>query len=150
MQPALRFTSIALFGVVSLFFIWFGMTYAGVRDMLWFHAAAVPETVRDQVKPLYFALMTLIGAASTALGVLGLYVTAIPLRASAPGAAATLAVTNTIAFGMAAVTAEKLAAATGSPTSWTLMGIGLAITLTAFIAHAASKAMGRPFTGGAT
>ena len=147
MQPALRFTSIALFALVSLFFIWFGMTYAGVNDMLWFHAAAVPEAARDQVKPLYLALMTLIGAASGALGVMGLYIVAVPLRTGAPGAAAILVATNTIAFAMAAVTAEKLAAATGSPTSWTLMGIGLAVTIAAFLAHATSKAMGRSSSG---
>ena len=149
MQPALRGTSLVLFAAVSLFFIWFGVTYAGVKDMLWFHAAAIPETVRDQVKPLYFALMTLIGAASAALGVLGLYVVTVPLRAGVPGAAAILTITNTIAFAMAAVTAEKLAAATGSPTSWTFMGIGLAITLAAFLAHVGSSAMSRSQSGGA-
>ncbi len=147
MKHTLRGTSLVLFVALSLFFIWFGVTYAGVRDILSFHAAAVPEAVRDQVKPLYFALMTLIGAASAALGVLGLYVIAVPLRSGAPGAATVLVATNTIAFAMAAVTAEKLAVATGAPTSWTLMGIGLAVTLAAFLAHTGSKAMGRSSPG---
>ena len=138
MQSTLRRTSLALFALVSLFLIWFGMTYASVKDMLWFHAAAVPESIRDQVKPLYFALVTLIGGSSTALGVLGLYVVAVPMRRGTPGAASLLAVTNSIAFLMAAITAEKLATATGSPTSWHLMGIGLAVTFTAFVAHAVS------------
>lgn len=138
MQSALRRTSLVLFAVVSLFLIWFGVTYASVKDMLWFHAAAVPEPIRDQVKPLYFALMTLVGGSSTALGILGLYVIAVPLRRGILGAASLLAVTNSIAFLMAAITAEKLATATGSPTSWHLMGIGLAVTFTAFVAHALS------------
>ena len=138
MSFLLRRLSLVLFALVSLFLIWFGATYASVKDMLWFHAAAVPLSIRDEVKPLYFALMTLIGGASTALGILGLYTVAAPLRRRTPGAASALATTNTIAFGMAAVTAEKLAAATGSPTSWHLMGIGLAITLLAYAAHGVS------------
>lgn len=135
MPLMLRRTSLVLFTFVALFLVWFGVTYASVKDMLWFHAAAVPEAVRQQVRPLYFALMTLVGGACTALGVLGLYVIAVPLRRSMPGAAGFLALSNTIAFTMAAVTAEKLAAATGSPTSWHLMGIGIGVTLTALAAH---------------
>jgi hypothetical protein len=149
MHAKFRLASLFLFTLVSLFFVWFGVTYASVKDMLWFHAAAVPEAVRDQIKPLYFALMTLIGAASGALGGLGLYVIAVPLRSGAPGAATILVATNAIAFAMAAVTAEKLAAATGSPTSWTLMGIGLAVTLAAFVTYVLSKAMGGSSSGGA-
>jgi hypothetical protein len=60
------------------------------------------------------------------------------MRRGLPGAATLLATTNTIAFAMAAITAEKLADATGSPTSWHFMGIGLAATLVALSAYAAS------------
>ena len=61
MSRILRWTSFVLFGLVSAFLIWFGITYATVTDILWFHAAAVPEAARDDVRALYFALMTLIG-----------------------------------------------------------------------------------------
>jgi hypothetical protein len=144
MPSLLRRTSLALFALLSLFLIWFGVTYATVADMLSFHAAAVPEAVRGQMKPLYFALMTLIGGAATALGVLGLYVVAAPLRRRIPGAASALAATYAIAFTMAAITAEKLAAATGSPTSWHLMGIGLLVTFTALTAHTLSTRLKGP------
>lgn len=133
MQALLRRTSLVLFTLVALFLLWFGITYATVSDMLFFHAAAVPEAARDAVRPLYFALMTLIGGASAALGLLSLYVIAVPLRRDAPGAATALVAVNVIAFGMAALTAEKLAAATGSPTSWHIMGALLALTFVAFL-----------------
>ena len=80
-------TSIALFALLGLFLIAFGALYATVSDMLFFHAAAVPEAARHDVKPLYLALMKLIGGASVGLGLLGLYVTFGPLRAGAIGAA---------------------------------------------------------------
>jgi hypothetical protein len=135
MQTLLRRTSLVLFGLVALFLVWFGVTYATVNDMLWFHAAAVPEGVRIAVRPLYFALMNLIGASSAALGVLSLYIIAMPLRRGAPGAGAALVIVNTIVFVMAAITAEELAAATGSPTSWHIMGALMAVTAAAFACH---------------
>lgn len=135
MRLFLRWTSIVLFALVALFFIWFGATYASVSDMLWFHAAAVPEAAQQAVRPLYFALMNLIGGASIALGVLGLYMIALPLRQRLPGAALALTLTNAIALAMAAITAEELARATGSPTSWHIMGAVVAVTLLALVAH---------------
>lgn len=135
MQTLLRRTSIGLFGVVALFLIWFGVTYATVSNMLWFHEAAVPEAAREAVRPLYFALMNLIGGASVALGVLSLYVIALPLRRGVPGAAAILVLVNALALLVAAITAEELAAATGSPTSWHIMGIVFAVTCLALLLH---------------
>jgi hypothetical protein len=143
MNFLLRWTSIVLFGLVAVFLIWFGFTYASVSDMLWFHAAAVPEAAQDAVRPLYFALMNLIGGASIALGVLGLYVTALPLRRRLPGAAIALTLANAIALGTAAITAEELADATGSPTSWHIMGAIIAVTLLALACHALSAVRGR-------
>lgn len=128
MQTLLRRVSLGLFALVALFFVWFGVTYATVHNMLWFHEAAVPEAARGAVRPLYFALMTLIGGASVSLGVLSLYVIAMPLRRGVPGAGVFLVVANAVALGMAAVTAEKLAAATGSPTSWHIMGAVFAVS----------------------
>jgi hypothetical protein len=139
MQTLLRRTSIALFGLVALFLIWFGVIYATVSDMLWFHEAAVPEAAREAVRPLYFALMNLIGGASAALGALSFYVIALPLRRGIPGAAAILVLVNAIALVMAAITAEELATTTGSPTSWHIMGIVLGTTVLAFVLHAASQ-----------
>jgi hypothetical protein len=135
MQTLLRRTSIALFGLVAVFLIWFGVTYATVSDMLWFHEAAVPEIARHAVRPLYFALMNLIGGASVGLGVLSLYVIAMPLRRGMTGAASGLVLVNAIALIMAAITAEELADATGSPTSWHIMGAIMAVTLIAFATH---------------
>jgi hypothetical protein len=135
MQSMFRKASLGLFALVSLFLIWFGITYANASDMLSFHAAAVPEASREAVRPLYLALMNLIGASAGALGVVSAWIIAVPLRRGAPGAALMLVVANVIVFVMAAITAEELAAATGSPTSWHLMGIGLATTAAAFLAH---------------
>lgn len=141
MQAKLRLASVILFGLVSLFLIWFGFTYATVKDMLWFHAAAVPEAVRDEVRPLYLALMTLIGGSAAALGVLGAYVIVGPLRNGAKWAAFALTLVFGLAFVMAAITAEKLSA-TGAPTSWHIMGVLLAVTTAAFLAHVAATRSG--------
>jgi hypothetical protein len=144
MQTLLRTTSLALFGLVAVFFIWFGVTYATVHNMLWFHEAAVPEAAREAIRPLYFALMTLIGGASVSLGILSLYVIAVPLRQGVAGAGALLVVANGVALGMAAVTAEKLAAATGSPTSWHIMGVVFAVSATALACHTVAGRIRRP------
>jgi hypothetical protein len=143
MQAKLRLASLILFGLVSLFLIWFGFTYATVKDMLWFHAAAVPDAVRSEVRPLYFALMTLIGGSSTALGVLGAYVIVGPLRNGSRWAATTLTFVFALAFVMAAITAEKLSA-TGAPTSWHIMGVLLAITGAGYLSHVAATHGARP------
>lgn len=139
MQTLLHRSSLALFGLVAVFFIWFGVTYASVSNMLWFHEATVPEAAREEVRPLYFALMNLIGGASIALGVVSLYVIALPLRRGMPGAASALVLVTVIAVGMAAVTAEKLAAATGAPVSWHLMGIVLSVAALALALHTAAS-----------
>jgi hypothetical protein len=141
----LRWTSLILFGLVGLFLIAFGSLYASVTDMLWFHASAVPEAIRDQVHPLYFALMKLIGGASIALGGLGLWVVFGPLRRGLPGAAMALAAAFAVPLVMAAYVAETLAAHTGAPTSWHLMGIVLAVIALAFLAHLLSAPMRGPF-----
>jgi hypothetical protein len=138
MQTLLRRVSLVLFGLVAVFFIWFGVTYAIVSNMLWFHEAAVPESARVAVRPLYFALMNLIGGASIALGALSLYVIALPLRRGAPGAAIALVLATAVAVGTAAITAEELAAATGAPVSWHLMGIVLSVAVLALALHTAA------------
>lgn len=139
MASAMRWASVWLFTLLALFLIWFGITYATVDSLLWFHAAAVPEAARADVQPLYFALMNLIGGSSGALGVLVLYVAWMPMRLGAQGAASALVVVLGIALGMAALTAEELAEATGSPTSWHIMGVLMAIALVALTAQARSS-----------
>src|SRR5689334_3718199 len=118
MRPKLKMASIVLFMALSLFLVAFGLLYIVVHNLLWFHAAAVPTRALADVRPLYFALMKLIGGASLGLGLLGAYVALIPLRLGVPHAAMCLAAANAVALIMAAITAEKLAAATGAPTSW--------------------------------
>lgn len=139
MQSRLKLVSIALFLALSLFLIAFGALYASVHDMLFFHAAAVPERARGDVRPLYFALMTLIGGASLGLGLLGAWATLVPLRRNVPLTATFIFASNTTALVFAAITAEKLAAATGAPTSWHIMGALLAINLVAWSLNALSR-----------
>ncbi len=123
MKTVFRWLGLFLLAGVGLFLIWFGLLYANVMGLLWFHAAAIPEAVMEEIRPLYFALMRLIGGASVGLGVLGLYVTFGPVRMGNRLAVLALAGANIIVFGVAGYTAEKLAADTGAPTSWTIMGI---------------------------
>jgi hypothetical protein len=135
MRAAMRWTSLVLYSLVGLFLIWFGYTYASVRGMLWFHAAAVPETARGEVLSLYIALMTLIGAASAALGLLALFVIWGPVRRGMAGASIALSAAFALVFAGAAFTAERLAAETGAPVSWHIMGVLLGVTLAALLAH---------------
>ncbi len=128
MYALARWVSRIAFAALGLFLIAFGLLYASVAQMLPFHAAAVPETARAAILPLYVALMALIGGASAALGGLGLYVTFGPMRTRAPGAPVALALAYALAFLTAAYVAERLADAAGAPTSWHIMGILLAVT----------------------
>lgn len=137
--PILGRISVTLFALLGLFVVAFGVLYVGVQDMLFFHAAAVPEMARHEVKPLYLALMKLIGGSSIGLGVLGLYVTFGPVRAGVPFAATALAVCYAIPVLMAAYVAETLAKLTGAPTSWHIMGILLAINAVAWLAYAGAR-----------
>lgn len=141
MASKMRLVSTILFVLVSLFLIWFGWVYMNVKDMLWFHAAAVPEAIKPLVRPLYFALMTLIGGSSMGLGMLGMYVTMGPMRRGVRGAATAVTMTFSLAFVMAAITAEKLAAATHAPVSWHIMGVLLAVTALAYAANAIAGRM---------
>lgn len=133
-RRTLHWISLALFGLVTLFLIAFGALYASVTQMLWFHAATVPEAIREDVRPLYFALMKLIGGASIALGLLGAWVLVGPMRNQMPGAAAALAITYAIPLLMAAYVAETLARLTGAPTSWHIMGVLLLLVALAYAA----------------
>lgn len=136
MRTKLQWTSVILFTLVSIFLIAFGLLYANVGDLLWFHAAAVPPDALDKVRPLYFALMKLIGGASMALGVLGGYVVMGPMRRGMPGAATLVSLTYLIAFGVAGFTAVRLNELTGAPVAWYNMAILSALTLAAYAAHA--------------
>jgi hypothetical protein len=131
-----HWASVVLFGGLSLFMLWFGFTYATVKEMLWFHAAAVPVEAREEVKALYFALMSLVGGASMGLGGLGLCVVYGPVRSGAPWATRAVAASYCVALIMAAVTAERLADATGAPTSWHIMGVLMGLVVLADRMHA--------------
>lgn len=135
MQAVTRALSIGLFALLSLFLIVFGVFYATVDSMLFFHAAAVPEEMRAGVAPLYFALMKLIGGAAASLGALCLFVTFGPVRNRAPFAATALALAIAAPVIVAAYVAESLATQVGAPTSWRLMGVIIAIDCLAFLAH---------------
>jgi hypothetical protein len=136
MQTKLQWASVILFMVVSVFLIAFGLLYANVTDLLWFHAAAVPPEALEKVRPLYFALMKLIGGASIGLGLLGAYVVLGPLRRGIPWAATFVAGTYWLAFGVAGYTAIRLNELTGAPVAWYNMAILSALTALAFTAHA--------------
>lgn len=135
-QNMLQWTSVILFLAVSIFLIAFGLLYANVNDLLWFHAAAVPPDALDKVRILYFALMKLIGGASIGLGILGAYVVLVPMRQGMPWAATFVSVTYWIAFGVAAFTAIRLNELTGAPVAWYNMAILSALTALAYGAHA--------------
>jgi hypothetical protein len=143
MRTFLRIASVVLFALLGACLLWFGWVYASVDDLLWFHAAAAPESARGVIRPLYLALMNLIGGSSIGLGALGLYVTAAMLPRGDAKAALAVAIAYAVPFVMAALTAEELAKA-GAPTSWHIMGVLLAATALAFLAHAASCAIARP------
>lgn len=134
MPMMMRRFGIGILVVLCLFLVAFGALYASVSKMLFFHAAAVPEALRQGMLPLYLALMKLIGGASCALGLLGLYVTLGPLRAGARFAMTALTICIALPIVMAAYVAETLAAQTGAPTSGNIMGgllAGLALAVLA-------------------
>lgn len=134
-----RRASVFLFCAVSAFLILFGLLYANVDDLLWFHAAAVPPEALDKVRPLYFALMKLIGGASIGLGLLGAYVVLVPMRQGVAWAAPAVSVAYWIALGVAAQTAIRLADQTGAPVAWYNMAILASLTALAWLAHLLSK-----------
>lgn len=135
----LRWVSVALFLGLAAFLAWFGIVYATVDKMLWFHAAAVPEAIRPAVGPLYFALMKLIGTACFGLAVLGGAFTLGPVRRGARLAAIWLALAYAIPFAGAAWVAERLAAQTGAPVSWHIMGVLLTVDALALLAGVFAK-----------
>ena len=137
MQAGFRWLSAALFVLLSVFLIAFGLLYASVPDYLPFHRAAVAAGAQEPARALYLALMKLIGGASGALGLLGGYVTLFPMRHASTGAALMVSLAYTCAFLTAAYVAEILAKATGAPTSWHIMGVLLAITAAALGLHIA-------------
>jgi hypothetical protein len=134
MRGLLRIAGVALFALLSLFMFAFGALYASVQDLLWFHAAAVPDHALEAVRPLYFALMKLVGGASASLGLLGAFVTFFVIRPGGRGGAVALAIAFAIPIIVAAYVAESLAAKTGSPTSWHIMGVLLVVNAIALIA----------------
>lgn len=134
MKKFLRWASLSLYSLLSFFLIWFGWLYASVDEPLWFHSAAVPETAREAIRPLYFALMNLIGGSSLGLGLLALFATLTAVRRGSIAAASMLVVALATPFVMAAVTAEELSK-TGAPTSWHIMGVLLFLTMIAYLAH---------------
>lgn len=128
-MKALKISGLVLMIGVGLFLLWFGYIYANVKDFLWFHAAAVQPDALEAMKNLYFALMRLIGGFSVAVSILGLYLTFGLVRRGSLPATAAVCVAYLTVFGVAGYTAEKLAADTGAPTSWTIMGVLSAATV---------------------
>jgi hypothetical protein len=136
MRAFLQWTSVIMFLAVSAFLVAFGLLYANVTDLLWFHAAAVPPEALDKVRHLYFALMKLIGGASIGLGILGGYVVLGPMRQGVPWAATFVSLTYWIAFGVAAFTAVRLNELTGAPVAWYNMAVLSGLTAIGYAAHA--------------
>lgn len=136
MRAILQWTSVTLFMAVSAFLVAFGLLYANATDLLWFHAAAVPPEALEKIRPLYFALMKLIGGSSVGLGILGAYVVLGPMRKGVAGAATFVSLTYWIAFGVAAFTAIRLNELTNEPVAWYNMAILSALTAVAYAAHA--------------
>ncbi|OFX06242.1 MAG: hypothetical protein A3E78_15260 [Alphaproteobacteria bacterium RIFCSPHIGHO2_12_FULL_63_12] len=133
MRKFFRLAGVTLFVALSCFMVAFGALYTSVHDLLWFHAAAVPNEALEAVRPLYFALMKLIGGASGSLGALGAFVALTAVRRCDKGAAVALALAFAAPLVTAANVAETLAAETGSPTSWRIMGALLAVDVAALL-----------------
>ncbi len=133
MKRRLHALGIVLFAALSLFYAAFGVLYASVQDLLFFHAAAVPDDAQEAVRPLYFALMKLIGGAAGALGLYGAFATFTAIRRGDRASAFSLTVAYAIPLIVAAYVAETLASMTGSPTSWRIMGALLAVDLFALL-----------------
>lgn len=133
MRKVFRLGGVALFVALSGFMIAFGALYSSVHDLLWFHAAAVPKEALEAVRPLYFALMKLIGGASGSLGALGAFLALSAIRKGDKASAVALALAFAIPVAMAAYVAETLAAKTGAPTSWHIMGALLAVDVAALL-----------------
>ncbi len=141
MQRLLRWISVVLFILLSVFYVAFGYLYASVQNLLWFHAAAVPAAALEDVRPIYFALMKLIGGSTIGLGLLGAFVALFPLRRGVPFAGTLLAAAYALPLVAAALVAEGLRVQTMAPTSWHIMGVLLAVDAAAYVAHiAAGKA----------
>ena len=129
MQAGLQWLSMIMFTLVSVFLVLFGLLYANVPDMLFFHAQALPEVHREAVKPLYFALMKLVGGASIGLGILGGFAVWGPMRAGVPNCGFVVSVAYIIAFAVAGFTAIRLNELTGADVAWYNMAILSAMTL---------------------
>lgn len=124
-MKGLTIAGTVLLVAIGVFYLAFGLLYASVGDYLFFHKAALPAGATDAFKPLYLGLMKLIGGASIALGVLGLYATFSAARTARGLGVLVVAYATPLVF--AAFVAETLRAETGAPTSWNLMGILLAL-----------------------
>jgi len=125
----LRRIGLALYLLVTAALLAFGLLYASVSEMLFFHAAAVPVETHAAIRPLYLALMQLIGGSSMALALLGAYTIWWPMRQGVPYAQTAVTLAYLLAMAIAGVTAERLHAATAAPVAWHNMGILAGLTL---------------------
>lgn len=146
MTKILRLAGLTLFIALAAFYVAFGVLYASVRDLLWFHAAAVPGEALSAVRPLYLALMKLIGGATAAFGLLGGFVALTAIRRGERPAAIALFIANAIPLTAAAFVAETLASKTGAPTSWHIMGALFAVDFLALAGVLAGRR--RPLKSG--
>ncbi len=130
-QPLLRRIGLALYLLVTAALFAFGLLYVSVSEMLFFHAAAVPADTHAAIRPLYLALMQLIGGASMALALLGAYTIWWPMRQQVPHAQTAVTLAYLLALAVAGFTAEGLRASTGAPVAWYNMAVLAGLTLLA-------------------
>lgn len=123
----LRFVGLLLLALIGAFYLAFGALYMSVGDYLFFHKAALPAGTEQGFRPLYLGLMKLVGSASIAVGGLGLMVLFGASATKRSPSALGLGLAWAVPLVIAAYVAETLRVETGAPTSWTLMGILLAI-----------------------
>ena len=127
----LRRIGLALYLLVTAALLAFGLLYVSVSDMLFFHAAAVPVEAHAAIRPLYLALMQLIGGSSLALALLGAYTIWWPMRQGVPYAQTAVTLAYLLALAIAGVTAEGLREATNAPVAWYNMAVLAGLTLLA-------------------
>lgn len=118
--------------LISAYTVGFGLIYAMRSELMPHHDAALPDSAKSQVLPLYFTLMRLAGGATTAFGLLCLYVLLGPVRAGSKGAAATVSLCLVSFFIATAAAAAHLEALSGAATHWEVMAVLAALTIAGF------------------
>ena len=132
MRRMLKLIGFMVLLLISAYTVVFGLLYATRMELMPHHDAVLPDEATPQVLPLYFTLMRLSGGATTALGLLCLYVLSGPVRAGSKSAATAVSLCLVSFFIATATTAAHLEAISGSATHWEVMAVLVTLTIAGF------------------